>query len=96
MQNGASRLVKLQARLRTTTNDSAIAAALDGFGLTRILSYQVAEHLRTGRLVTVLAAFEPAAWPVHVLHREGQNATQRVRAFLDLVIERLRGAEGLQ
>lgn len=96
MHNGTSRLFKVQPRMRTTTNDSAIAAALNGFGVTRVLSYQIAEHLREGRLVTVLAAYEPVAWPVHVVHREGQNATQRVRAFLDLVIERLRGAEGLQ
>jgi DNA-binding transcriptional LysR family regulator len=67
-----------------------VAAAISGFGLTRLLSYQVAEHLRTGKLKTVLPEFEPAALPVHVVHREGRQAPQRVRAFLDLAIERLR------
>ena len=38
----------------------------------------------------ILADFEPAALPVHVVHREGRQAPQRVRAFLDLAIERLR------
>jgi DNA-binding transcriptional LysR family regulator len=74
----------------TTTNDSAVAAAVGGFGVTRLLSYQVADHLSTGKLKTVLPDFEPAALPVHVVHREGRNASQRVRAFLDLAIERLR------
>jgi DNA-binding transcriptional LysR family regulator len=74
----------------TTTNDSALTAALAGFGITRLLSYQVAEHLRTGTLKTVLTAFESAALPVHVVHREGRQAPQRVRAFLDLAIARLR------
>jgi DNA-binding transcriptional LysR family regulator len=87
---GEPRSIRLQARMITTTNDSATAAAIGGFGLTRLLSYQVAEHLKTGKLKTVLADFEPAALPVHVVHREGRQAPQRVRAFLDLAIERLR------
>lgn len=90
MDKGAARNVRLQARMITTTNDSAVAAAVVGFGLTRLLSYQVAEHLHAGRLKTVLTDFEPDALPVHVVHREGRQAPQRVRAFLDLTIERLR------
>jgi len=90
MEEGQPRNIRLQARMITTTNDSAVAAALSGFGLTRLLSYQVAEHLRTGKLKTALPGFEPPALPVHVVHREGRQAPQRVRAFLDLAIERLR------
>ena len=47
--NGERRTVRLQARMTTTTNDSAVAALVGGFGVTRLRSYQVAEHLRTGR-----------------------------------------------
>jgi len=90
LENGELRTLRLQARMITTTNDSALAAAAGGFGITRLLSYQVAEHLRAGKLKTVLPEFEPAVLPVHVVHREGRKAPQRVRAFLDLAIERLR------
>jgi DNA-binding transcriptional LysR family regulator len=90
MDKGELRNIRLQARMITTTNDSAVRAAASGFGLTRLLSYQVAEHLRRGGLKTVLPDFEPAALPIHVVHREGRQAPQRVRAFLDLAIERLR------
>jgi DNA-binding transcriptional LysR family regulator len=96
VENGAPRVVKLHPRMTTTSNDSAVAAAVGGFGLTRLLSYQVAAHLRTGTLQTVLDAFEPAALPVHVVHREGRNASQKVRAFLDLAVERLRANPALQ
>ena len=90
MVRGELRNTRLQARMITTTNDSAVHAALAGFGLTRLLSYQVAQHLHSGRLKKVLPDFEPEALPVHVVHREGRQAPQRVRAFLDLAIERLR------
>ena len=90
MHKGETRTVRLQARMVTTTNDAAMSAALSGFGLTRLLSYQVADHLQTGRLTTVLPDCEPAPLPIHVVHREGRQVPQRVRAFLDLAIERLR------
>ncbi|APW43619.1 LysR family transcriptional regulator [Rhodoferax saidenbachensis] len=95
-KDGVPHSVRLQARMTTTTNDSAIAAAVHGFGVAQLMSYQVAEHLRAGRLRTVLTAFEPEALPIHVLHREGRHAPQRVRAFLDLAIAQLRADSGLR
>jgi DNA-binding transcriptional LysR family regulator len=83
-------IATMRPRLTTTTNDSAIAAAVAGFGLTRVLSYQVANQLRDGTLKIVLADFEPPALPVNVVHREGRYATHKVRAFLDLAIDTLR------
>ncbi len=86
----AREVVKLHPRLVATTSDTAIAAALTGFGLTNVLAYKVDAHLREGRLEAVLGAFEPPALPVHVLHREGRHASQKARTFIDLAVERLR------
>ncbi len=96
MKNGVPHSVKLQPRLCTSTNDAAVNAAVAGFGLARLLSYQVADQLLDKRLKIVLEAFEPAALPVHVVHREGRHATQKARAFLDMAIERLRANPALQ
>lgn len=93
---GSVRTVKLRPRLTTTSNDSAIAAAVSGFGLTRVLSYQVAQHLQEGRLQCVLTEFEAAPLPVQVVHCEGRQASQKVRAFVDMAIVALRGDASLQ
>ena len=95
VQDGAPRVVKLQPRLSTTTNDSAVAAAVSGFGLARLLSYQVADELRAGQLKIVLSEFETPPLPVHLVHREGRHASRKARAFLDLAIERLRANPAL-
>ncbi len=87
--------VRLRPRMTTTTNDSAIAAALAGFGVTRLMSYQITRHVKEGTLKIVLADFEPPPLPVHVVHREGRKATQKVRSFLDMAIETLRADRSL-
>ncbi len=95
LNNGVMEAVRLQPRLTTTTNDAAMAAAVDGFGLTRLLSYQVAERLRGGSLVAVLEDHEPPALPVQLVHHEGRHASRKARAFLDLAVERLRANPAL-
>ncbi len=87
--------IKLNARILVNTNDGALEAAKDGFGLTRLLSYQVAQELATGKLKTVLSNYEDAALPIHVVHREGRLGSAKVRSFVDLAVERLRANPAL-
>jgi DNA-binding transcriptional LysR family regulator len=89
------RPLRIKPRLTVTANDAAIEAALKGFGITRLLSYQIAPHLAAGDLKIVLENFEPASLPVHILHREGRFASAKVRAFVDLMAERLRKDKAL-
>jgi DNA-binding transcriptional LysR family regulator len=76
--------VRLEPVLITSTNDSAIEAAVLGFGLTRVLSYQVANEVEQGRLKVCLSKFEPDPLPVQIVHREGRTSTAKIRAFIDL------------
>lgn len=50
--------VQLKPRYRCNQNQSAINAAKQGFGITRCMSYQVADELASGELVSVLANYE--------------------------------------
>lgn len=89
-RDGEVQTVALQPRLTTTSNDAALSAAVGGFGLTRLLSYQVQDAVADGRLQPVLTAFEPPPLPVHVVHREGRHASLKARAFIDLAVSLLR------
>lgn len=82
--------VTLRPRLSCNTVDAALAAAIDGFGIARLLSYQVAPAIADGRLRILLAEHEEAPVPVHVVHPDGRRASAKVRAFIDLAVERLR------
>jgi len=83
-------IVHVYPRLYCNTNEAALQAATDGFGLTRVLSYQVAPALASGELQTVLSAHEEAALPIHLVHPEGRHAPAKVRTFIDFAAERLR------
>ena len=87
--------VRIQPRLTVTSNAAAIAAALSGFGITRLMSYQVAEHLAAGSLVRLLPDYEPPALPVHIMHLEGRQASAKVRALVDVLLVQLRGNRAL-
>lgn len=88
--------VQVKPRLKVTTNDAAIAAAIDGFGITRVLSYQVANRVAPKELEYVLAEYEPPAQPVHILHRHDRYSSNKVRVFIDLLSERLREDSSLK
>jgi len=87
---------RINARILVNTNDGALEAARNGFGLTRLISYQVANELAAGSLKTVLTDFEDASLPVHVIHREGRHGSAKVRSFVDLAVETLRSNTALQ
>ena len=82
--------VSVTPALVCNSNDAVIAAARNGWGLTRVLSYQIGPELADGSLQTVLDEFEEEPLPVHVVHPEGRNASAKVRAFVDFAVERLR------
>jgi DNA-binding transcriptional LysR family regulator len=96
MADGRPLRVRIRPRLSTTSNDSAIVAALGGFGITRVLSYQIAEYIEAGKLERILQQYEPPPLPIHVVHREGRHAAQKARAFVDLAVERLRADASLR
>lgn len=83
-------MVRMRPRLMVTSNDSAIEAAAVGLGICRLLSYQIAEELSAGRLEIILAEYEEAPWPVHVVHRESKFGSSKVRHFIDLLAAHLR------
>lgn len=90
LDDGQTQTVKLQPILSVSDNDSAANAAMAGMGITRLLSYQIAEPLQTGKLKIVLSEFESPPVPIHILHREGRHSSAKIRAFVDLMAERLR------
>lgn len=87
--------VKISPAFTSNTNDSVIAAAVEGYGITRVLSYQAAPQVDAGELVPILEAYRGAPIPVSLVHPLGRNMPVKVRAFMDLAASHLRSTEVL-
>lgn len=84
--------VRITSRLAVNTIEAALGSALDGHGIARVLSYQIQDDVRAGRLKRLLQDFEPPPIPVHVVVPEGRLAVAKVRAFVDFAVPRLKTA----
>lgn len=79
-------------RLRVNTAESAIAAAVAGGGIARLLCYQIRDAEESGLVRTILTPFEPATIPVQLVHSGHAKLPLKLRAFLDFATPRLRAA----
>jgi DNA-binding transcriptional LysR family regulator len=85
------RTVHFTPRLVVNSVRGAIASSIDGCGITRVFSCQIAEHVRSGELEILLVEDEEPPIPVHLLTPTGRLAVPKARAFVDFAVPRLRG-----
>ncbi len=90
IKNNQPLTVKVHPRLNVSDNDSAVEAAVNDLGITRLLSYQIAPQLTAGTLKIILSEYEPTPVPVHIMHSEGRYTSAKIRTFIDLMAEKLR------
>jgi DNA-binding transcriptional LysR family regulator len=81
---------RIKPRLVVNTAEAAIDAAVAGFGITRVLSYQAVDALSDRSLVRLMRQHETGAAPVHVVYPEGRHPPPKLRAFVDVLVPRLR------
>ncbi|GJE59516.1 LysR family transcriptional regulator [Methylobacterium trifolii] len=87
---GARESVRLSPRLTVNEVEAGLVAARAGRGIARVLSYQAAEDVAAGRLVRLLAAYEPAPIPVQLVAPSAGHRPARTEAFLDHAAAALR------
>lgn len=95
-ENDAPMTIRVAPRLGMNTNDSVIELVARGWGLSRLLSYQIAPYVVDGRLEIVLADYELPPAPIHVVHQEGRMVSAKIRAFVDFMVDRLRADRSIR
>jgi DNA-binding transcriptional LysR family regulator len=83
--------VPIRPKLSVNTAEAAIDAAIAGLGVTQVLSYQIEEAVKAGKLVTALKRFESTPVPISLVYTSQRRLPLKVRAFLDFALPRLRG-----
>lgn len=93
---GRDRIVRLTPQLTVNEIESALVAARAGHGITRVLSYQVADELADGTLRRLLTGFEPPPLPVSLVTAAGGPTPARAGAFLAHAEQSLRTLSVIQ
>jgi DNA-binding transcriptional LysR family regulator len=88
----AGRKIRISGRLWMNSLDALAAAAKEGAGIVRVPSWQAEADLASGHLVRLLADYEPSPVPLHLMFQPSRLASPKIRAFVDYLIERWRGA----
>ncbi|WP_425990382.1 LysR family transcriptional regulator [Afipia sp. DC4300-2b1] len=83
-------IAPIRSRLCVNTSEAAVLAAIEGAGLTRVMSYKMDAAKRSGKLDVVLEKFEPEPLPVHVIYAPRKPVPLKLRAFLNWVTPRLK------
>ena len=86
------RLVPIAVRPRLVVNSAAaaVASAVAGHGITRVMSYQAAAAVAAGELVVLLAHHEPPVIPVQLVLPPGRAHSPKQRAFIAFAAPPLR------
>ncbi len=82
--------IPVRSRLIVTTVEAAVDAAVADVGVTRLLSYQIAQYVESGKLKIILREYESPPWPVQLVYLSTRALPLKVRAFLDFATPRLK------
>ena len=89
-------VIHVPSRLTVDLGEAAVAAAVTGAGIARVLSYLIDDLLKSRSLVTLLEAYEPLPIPVSVIYPSQRQVPLKLRAFLDFAVPRLRKKLGYE
>lgn len=77
--------------LKANNGETVRQLALAGLGIARLSAFHVGPDLAAGRLVAVLEGHNPGDLePVHAVYIGHEHLSNRIRAFVDFLAERLR------
>ena len=88
--NRRAESVRIRGGLATNDGEVAVAWALDGHGIVMRAEWDVEPHLRSGRLVAVLAGHDTPEADIYAVCPQRHQHSVRVRAFVDFVARALR------
>jgi hypothetical protein len=81
--------VDINGRIAISSALGVRRAALEGLGIIELNSYLVGPDIQEGRLVRLLAPYEPRQLSVYAVFPQRRYLAPKVRVFIDAMLERL-------
>ncbi len=82
-ENDEVKQIDMPSALTINNTDAYLAACLAGLGIAQIPRISVAEHIKQGALVPILANLTAAPMPVYLLYPSRRDIPKRLSLFMD-------------
>jgi DNA-binding transcriptional LysR family regulator len=82
-----AKLVQPNTFLSVNEGNAHLAAGLAGIGIIHLFEFKARPFIANGQLVQILEAFRPPPYPYHVVYPRNRHLSQRVRLFIDWLVE---------
>ncbi len=84
--SGKLQTINVKSRLLLDSVETAVESTLQNFGISRLYSYQAAQHVADERLEILLEEFEIEPVPISIVFPHSIRKPRKVRAFVDFAV----------
>jgi DNA-binding transcriptional LysR family regulator len=88
--DGQQASARVKGSLRTNNAEALRIAAIEGIGIFLAPGFLIGEDLAAGRVIPLLERYRPVAFAINAIYPTRHQVTAKVRAFIDLAVERFR------
>lgn len=88
VSSGKATTVRVNGRFKADNGEALVAAALAGIGISMVPDSLIEAHIASGALVPVLVDYPPPEAGLYVLRPPGEFPPRKVRALIEILIER--------
>jgi DNA-binding transcriptional LysR family regulator len=84
--DGQIRAVAINGRFSSTNAEALRDATLAGYGVARLATFLISDHLRAGQLLPVLNQFNADGPAVRAVYPSSRHLSPKVRSFIDALL----------
>ncbi len=82
--------VQVDGRLRVSSNEAMVEAALNGIGIACLCEWHVRDYIKRGKLTVLLQKYQLTPYDIHVVYPERKFVPQKVKCLIEHLREHLK------
>lgn len=87
MVDNQQKVLRAKGTLAMNNGDSVLQTVLAGGGLAMLAAFMAGEHVKSGKLVTLLEEYVREDVPIYAVYPSGRHLSPKVRAFVDFLVD---------
>jgi DNA-binding transcriptional LysR family regulator len=82
--------IRVNGRFKASSPDAICDAAVEGLGIAVICEWYARQHIKNGRLKTILPEYRPTTYDIHAVYPERRFVPQKVKRMIEFLAEKVK------